>query len=401
MSAVAPLPWLQETLSSLTDGNQLAFVLRRIAGAIDGGALLYNRAGELVASIGQAPERLVWEGVARIHQTEAAPHPFHVGRWRCDPVRTGPGGRQHHLVVTQHEASYEPIASELFTAFDVAVTAAIGAIRGADTRRIFERAQLLESLERGIPTSREARYWTRLAEFGFIPRAPVRLVVGISTNGTALDNDQTRHLIRDAEEANIPILFASRIVSAASDAEFHAIIPATDTATAWLQRHLADTFLGQSDSHSALADIPRATREAELAHHVAVEYGEARLDAGIAIGDVAQVVNYRELSLRHWLAAEAPPVELRARRRRLLRVFDGHDELLHTLIVHLAHGLEVAVTAKVLYLHPNTVRYRLSRVEDLLGESLRSPQLLTDLTLCLEPRVHALQASAGEPVGLR
>ncbi len=54
----------------------------------------------------------------------------------------------------------------------------------------------------------------------------------------------------------------------------------------------------------------------------------------------------------------------------LREVKDG-AELLHTLMVHLLdYGASVTRTAKALYLHPNTIKYRLRRLTDLLGRPI-------------------------------
>ena len=137
--------------------------------------------------------------------------------------------------------------------------------------------------------------------------------------------------------------------------------------------------------------MPRALREAELAQRVAADFGVARHESLDSEAAAHHPVHYSRLPLRQWIAAEAGRGELTARRRRILRAFDNQAELLHTLVVYLASDMEVSTAADPLYVHPNTVRYRLSRVERALDVSLRSPQAVTDLMLCLEPRVAAMQ----------
>nr|WP_276612004.1 PucR family transcriptional regulator [Kineococcus vitellinus] len=59
------------------------------------------------------------------------------------------------------------------------------------------------------------------------------------------------------------------------------------------------------------------------------------------------------------------------------------DELLTTLRTHLAGGSSPTRTAGALHVHQNTVRYRLSRVEALLGRDLRDVDDLVDLRVAL------------------
>ena len=57
------------------------------------------------------------------------------------------------------------------------------------------------------------------------------------------------------------------------------------------------------------------------------------------------------------------------------------EELRRTALAHLRNGMSVEATAEALYIHPNTVRYRIGRVEDRLGERLAARA--TILEVCL------------------
>jgi DNA-directed RNA polymerase specialized sigma24 family protein len=58
--------------------------------------------------------------------------------------------------------------------------------------------------------------------------------------------------------------------------------------------------------------------------------------------------------------------------------------LVGTLHTWLACGGSTEATARVLYCHPNTVRYRLNRVTEHTGRSLTDPQAVTELSLALQ-----------------
>ncbi len=91
------------------------------------------------------------------------------------------------------------------------------------------------------------------------------------------------------------------------------------------------------------------------------------------------------MSLADWLLAGRDPEQALGRATAVLGpLLDGHDDLVDFLVLHLARDLDVGRTARELNLHPNTVRHRVKRVEDLLGRSLRSPRDVTDLHLALE-----------------
>jgi DNA-binding PucR family transcriptional regulator len=77
----------------------------------------------------------------------------------------------------------------------------------------------------------------------------------------------------------------------------------------------------------------------------------------------------------------------------ILAAYDARrrTELLRTLERHLGDRGSVAPTARALYIHPNTLRQRLGRVEHLTGLSLAHEDLLS-LELAL--RLHRLREAA-------
>ena len=67
----------------------------------------------------------------------------------------------------------------------------------------------------------------------------------------------------------------------------------------------------------------------------------------------------------------------------LLAPLRANPPLLEALVEYFARDMDVNATAEAMHVHPNTLRYRLSRVEKLLGRSLRSPPTIAELSLAL------------------
>ena len=63
---------------------------------------------------------------------------------------------------------------------------------------------------------------------------------------------------------------------------------------------------------------------------------------------------------------------------------DDRDVLLDTLAAWSTHNGSASATAVHLYCHPNTVRYRLRRLEERTGRSLTNPREVAELVLALE-----------------
>ena len=62
------------------------------------------------------------------------------------------------------------------------------------------------------------------------------------------------------------------------------------------------------------------------------------------------------------------------------------SELIRTLRVYLDEDRRQRRTAARLFIHPNTVAYRVDRIESLLGRSLADPSTVFEVTLALRTR---------------
>jgi DNA-binding PucR family transcriptional regulator len=87
-------------------------------------------------------------------------------------------------------------------------------------------------------------------------------------------------------------------------------------------------------------------------------------------------------------AVSAPTVMLKAVRNVLEHFDDLGDEerelLFETFGVWQANDASIAATAETLVCHPNTVRYRLRRIEKRTGRSLSRPRDVAELCLVFE-----------------
>ena len=146
--------------------------------------------------------------------------------------------------------------------------------------------------------------------------------------------------------------------------------------------------IGLSELHSSGADSARAYRQALDATMI----GRALLGDGGAIG-YAEVGAYRYLV--HIAAENAPHDRMRAAVDRLID-YDARRRtaLLDTLERYLAERRSVIESARELFIHPNTLRQRLARIEDLTGLKLDEDDLLS-LELAIKlARLHGRPAEA-------
>lgn len=88
---------------------------------------------------------------------------------------------------------------------------------------------------------------------------------------------------------------------------------------------------------------------------------------------------------------------LRARYLAPLEASGSTAEIAATVRIYLAYGMHVERTAEKLFVHPNTLRYRIGRFEELTGASLREPGTSFEVWWALESATLA----AREPNGNR
>ncbi|MFH8367676.1 PucR family transcriptional regulator [Streptomyces sp. NPDC018031] len=149
--------------------------------------------------------------------------------------------------------------------------------------------------------------------------------------------------------------------------------PAAEEAALRVLDRPADCRIGVSPSYDSLRDTPKALRLARLALA-----GLRGRPAGIARFDDHPVA---------MLVAAAPDDAGRIARvvfDRVLRLpYEERTRLLETLECWFAAGGSAAGAGRLLYCHSNTVRYRLRRLEELVGRSLGDPRTVADLGVAL------------------
>ncbi len=144
-------------------------------------------------------------------------------------------------------------------------------------------------------------------------------------------------------------------------------------------------LIGRSTVHRGGAHGRRNLREAADAARI----GRALLPAGGAL-------TYGTLGAYKYLVRlplEDAPEDRQAAAVQRLMQYDGrrHSQLVQTLEQYLRDRRSIATTARALYIHPNTLRQRLARIEKLSGLDLATEDLLS-LELAL--KLVRLRASA-------
>jgi DNA-binding PucR family transcriptional regulator len=127
-------------------------------------------------------------------------------------------------------------------------------------------------------------------------------------------------------------------------------------------------------------DVIESYRDARIALH-AVAHGSGRRIAGVD-----------DLDLVELLISEVPPERIRPKVNEVMDVLRRSSGLRETLETYFEHDLDIMRAAQALHVHHNTLRYRLSRVEEELGRSLKAPATIALLYVALAAERDALYA---------
>ena len=95
------------------------------------------------------------------------------------------------------------------------------------------------------------------------------------------------------------------------------------------------------------------------------------------------IIRYDDLDVGTVLVHEVPLERLAPKIEQWLTPLRENPLAHEALVAYLRYDLDVGRTARALHLHPNSVRYRLARAEELLGVHLRSSETIVALHVAL------------------
>ena len=108
-----------------------------------------------------------------------------------------------------------------------------------------------------------------------------------------------------------------------------------------------------------------------------------------------RTLRFEDFGLAEWLLTSSDVRAVQAKAETALAPLLSQPAYLRTLEAYLDHDLDVGRAAQALHLHPNSLRYRLSRVEAVLGRSLRDLPTVVDLFLATATARESLGARVG------
>jgi PucR family transcriptional regulator, purine catabolism regulatory protein len=355
---------LQNTLlGAMGESRPEEALVGRLA-TIVGGAVLFRPGGAVVADAGRVPVAAIWDHIAR------------------------QGGGQEVFPVDGLEVSASPILVEGALRFWLALAGPPGEVTSVLAGPVVEVA---ERLLRLIDLAHEVRIMEERVRRGELLN-------------DLLDEQRAREVSPERLElfgvAKGPWRVALLSVGSAQEEALRLIAnSAASTGTPHLlglhHGRVALVVQGGGElletwtANLAAAGLPvRAAlgRAVETPSRLVDSRGDARLALDFLDRTGARpgrVLRFEDFELIDALLSCADPGDLRARVDLVLDPLRDHPQLLETLAAYLAAEQNVNTAAEALHVHPNSLRYRLGRVEELLGRSLRNPATMADLYVAL------------------
>lgn len=363
-------------MDALGDDAPQRTAIERLAALVQGEVALLTREGHVDIATGPIPAAELWTAIASRPRTtldlDRAGEP-----WVAVPVLTREGELLRWLVASAAQAGSTALAK-------AAVQAAVPLLTAIDrldaTRRRQERAIRSVVLQRLVDGDADATVFAQLEELGFVAEQPATALVVAGAPGVrgAGGGEQLLDATEDAlGHAGLPFVAAlrrDRVVAIVQGSEPSIAALAASVGTAAVV-----TGVGIGGAHRLRSGVERTYREAELA---AEHAGDARG------GEEARpvVVAFAALGTTMAVLAEVPLAPIRDRAEPLFERLARQPAALETLEAYFAHDLNVSTTASHLHLHPNSLRYRLSRIEEAIGAPLREPAVIAAVFLALRAR---------------
>jgi purine catabolism regulator len=333
--------------------------------------VLYRPGKTLATSPGTSWGATVWNEVC---QRRATLQHFVIGRRHVISTPVEADGRiRYWLVVTarpQHATELLGKAVVESAARLLSVIATAKRISAAE-----ERAQHAELLEQVLDPVVAASHGLsrRFAANGIDFSLPARAVVIASRSSQSEHDASSMHAVALRIERLIAGAHAPYLMAERSDRIVALLQGAEEELHSWmtaLSGPNVDVIIGIGRSIESIGDCVASLSDAE----VAIE----QLRRG---GSDRDVMRYEDFDLAGWLLSGRKPDEVWAKAEQFVAVIKERPPLYETLCCYLDVDLDVGRAARALHLHPNSLRYRLCKIEELLGAPLRRPATIANLYL--------------------
>ncbi|MFD7956109.1 PucR family transcriptional regulator [Streptomyces ardesiacus] len=370
---------LQRSLSlALADPEPIPALLNRLKRVCNATTALIDAHGQVMHATGPVPRALLFDEIA---STKADTQTLDIDGWHGLAARIGdPSSPDEHtgwLVVTSRRPDFPDVYAT--SAVHVATSLIETNQRMSVLVRKQERAVRAAVLEQALALRRErhdAELAARVAGLGITFDTEVRVAVAVFAHTPR--GDKRRHVFDSLTEALTQILSAAghpSLITARGDG----VTLLVQCGVAALQR-----LLGALEREFPAVQIGIG-RPVTSVGGVVDSYNDALL-AVRTLRRVAQeqrLMAYEDFDFATRLFADVGLEQMVAWAEDFLKPLAERENLLAGLRSYFEHDQNINVAAESLNIHHNSLRYRLTKVEELLTINLKQPAAVSSVFLAL------------------
>jgi PucR family transcriptional regulator, purine catabolism regulatory protein len=341
-------------VDALRDPDPEPAVVERLARFMDASVAVLDPGGTPEITRGKAPFDALWQAVEgrgpTVHEAEAS-------GWHAvvAPLAAPAGDAPRWLVLASPRAGFIGTLAKRAAETTAPLLVAMERLKAvAIEQELAVRGALLDEVIAGGDV---ASLTARAAAFDLDFSEPARVLLARGDAGVL------RHELGEAL-AGVPLLLSEHAgcVVALVQAALEQIEPLVGPCT------------GIGRPVTGIGAVRESLRDAELALERATTENA--------------VVAFEHFDLGTLLLSEASPERLEPKVAEVVAVLRDNPALYEALVAYFDHDLDVPAAAAELHLHPNSLRYRLTRIEEVLGRSLKRPATIAELHIALlaDPR---------------
>jgi purine catabolism regulator len=358
-------------------------LIRRLASVLRGADVALVEADGRVTAQTSPSAAAAWSKVrrsSRLHELE------HDGRWgvaaRVDRANQASGWL---IVLTAEGQGYRQLVNPL-TRAAARLLGVPSLARDSASWRRRRRRRLADVLLDSPAEGRRPRFLSALADTGIDFATPCRVALFVAERAPGAEPPPADRLLRCVEE----LLDRHEIAHVTTEREGAIVTLAQDelqVLEGWLEDAPGQQLELRAGIGQPVLDVDGVSRS----------YFDARLALAELMRSPRQrrVMRYESLDPITLMLASLPNSREHARLADELEPLYDEPRLLETLATYFDCDLTVTRAASRLRIHPNSLRYRLNRIEEALGLSLTSPRTIALLYMALHDR--ELTRRSGEP----
>jgi PucR family transcriptional regulator, purine catabolism regulatory protein len=358
-------------VDALRDPEPESAVVERLARFLDASVAVLAPSGEAELAVGKAPIDAVWAFIKdrAPKLVEAEVDSWHVVAL---PLASLAGEPPRWLVLASRSSGFGGTLARSAAETTAPLLGAMERLREVvRTQEDAVRGALLDESLDAVDARDLPALAARAAAFGVDFSGPARIVVlrECSLADERVDLSVLQHELEEAlRRASAPHLLTERAGAVA------ALVQAEQELRALLDELLAT-------QPGAVAGIGRPFEDLAAARY---SHRDAELAArGAARKPVPRILAFEDFDLGTLLVSEAQPAWLGPKVEELIAPVRANPTLYEGLTSWFEHDLDIGAAAAALHLHPNSLRYRLAKIEEILGRSLRLPATIADLHIAL------------------